>query len=202
MEYIIVIMIGYLLGTSSMSYYIGKFKDVDINKNGSKNLGASNTMALIGWKAGVIVALHDILKAYMAVILLRMLYPDLPYVGELAGVSCILGHIFPFYLHFKGGKGFASYFGMTLAIDWKFALCLALVLIFITVVTDYIVIATFTTMVAVPVYHGLFHSLIGACIMLIASMITLYKHKENVDRLLNGTEVGLRSANKGEHRMK
>lgn len=202
MEYIIVVLVGYLVGTSSMSYYIGKLNGIELNKNGSKNLGASNTMALIGWKAGIIVAIHDILKAVLAVVVLRMIFSDLYYVGELAGVSCILGHIFPFYLGFKGGKGFASYYGMALAIDWKFALCLGIALILITVITDYIVLATFTTMIAVPVYHGINHGLLAASIMMIASVVMLYKHRENIVRLCNGTEVGLRSANKGEHRIK
>lgn len=97
MNYIMVILLSYVIGSSSMSYYIGKLNHIELNKVGSKNLGASNTMALMGWKAGILVGAHDILKAVLAVILARYFFSDLRYIGEIAGVSCILGHIFPFY---------------------------------------------------------------------------------------------------------
>ena len=82
MKYIIVIVVAYLIGSSSMSYYLGKLNGVELKKMGSKNLGASNTMALLGWKAGIIVGLHDILKAIVAVMLLKYIFPDLQYVKE------------------------------------------------------------------------------------------------------------------------
>ena len=121
----------------------------------------------------------------------------------MAGVSCILGHIFPFYLKFKGGKGFASYVGMTLALNWKFALVLILIIILVVLISDYIVSGTFSTMVLVPIYLGIInHSILIFGILSIASIVMIFKHKENVVRILNGTEVGLRSANRGEHRVK
>lgn len=203
MKYIIVIVVAYLIGSSSMSYYLGKLNGVELKKMGSKNLGASNTMALLGWKAGIIVGLHDILKAIVAVMLLKYIFPDLQYVKEVAGVSCIIGHIFPFYLNFKGGKGFASYIGMTIALDWKFAIAIVIIIVLVTIITDYIVSGTFSTIILVPVYTAVIHhNLIAAAILVIASVVILYKHKENIHRLLNGTEFGFRSANKGEHRVK
>ncbi len=203
MEYIIVILLSYIIGSSSMSFYLGKLNGVSINKEGSKNLGASNTMALLGWKAGIIVGLHDILKAVLVVLVARFVYGDLFAIGEVAGVSCILGHIFPFYLKFKGGKGFASYVGMTLALNWKFALVLILIIVVLVLITDYIVSGTFSTMVLVPIYLGIInHSILIFGILSIASIVMIFKHRENIARLLNGTEVGLRSANRGEHRVK
>lgn len=203
MEYLIVILLSYIVGSSSMSFYLGKFNGVSINKEGSKNLGASNTMALLGWKAGIIVGLHDILKAVLVVLVARYFYGDLFAIGEVAGVSCILGHIFPFYLNFKGGKGFASYVGMTLALNWKFALVLILLIILVVLITDYIVAGTFSTMVLVPIYLGIVNqSVLIFAIVSIASIVMIFKHKENIIRISNGTEVGLRSANRGEHRVK
>ena len=118
-------------------------------------------------------------------------------------VSCVIGHIFPFYLKFKGGKGLASYIGMTIALDWKFAIGLIILCAILTLITDYVVTATFTTIVAVPAYIGLFHNdLIAFCILSVGSIVMVYKHLENIERLRNGTEIGLRSANKGEHRIK
>lgn len=203
MRYLTVILIGYLIGSSSMSYYLGKLKNINISKNGSGNLGASNMVLIMGWKAGILVALHDILKAYIAIVIVRYLFTDLPYVVELAGVACVIGHIFPFYLKFKGGKGLASYIGMTIALDWKFAIALIVLCAILTLITDYVVSATFVTIIAVPVYIGLFYNnLIAFCILSVATLVMFYKHSGNITRLRNGTEIGLRSANKGEHRVK
>ena len=203
MRYLIVILIGYLIGSSSMSYYLGRLNNINVAKKGSGNLGASNMVVIMGWKAGILVALHDILKAYIAIMLARYLFADLPYVAELAGVACVIGHIFPFYLKFKGGKGLASYIGMTIALDWKFAIALIVMCALLTLITDYIVTATFTTIISAPAYIGLFNkNLIAFFILSVATLVMFFKHVENIKRLKNGTEIGLRSANKGEHRVK
>lgn len=201
MNYLIVIVLAYLLGCSSMSFYISKLKGIDLRSKGSKNLGASNTMVLIGWKAGIVVAVHDIGKAFLSVSLANHFFPTFPNIGAVAGVACILGHIFPFYLRFKGGKGFASYIGMTLALNWRFALILLLIVAAITLVTDYIVLGTITTIISVPTYMGIAkHSYSLPAILLIATAVIIYKHRENFVRICNGTEIGLRSANRGDHR--
>ena len=201
MNYIFAVLLGYLLGSSSMSFYLSKWKNVDLRSKGSKNLGASNTMILMGWKAGIIVALHDIGKAFLAVILAKLLFPTTLHIGAVAGVASVFGHIFPFYLRFKGGKGFASYIGMTLALNWRFALVLIIAVALITLITDYIVLGTFTTIISVPAYMGVTnHSYMLALILLAGTLVILYKHRENIPRLLNGTEIGLRSANRGDHR--
>lgn len=203
MRYLIVVLIGYLIGSSSMSYYLGRLNNINVSKNGSGNLGASNMVVIMGWKAGILVALHDILKAYIAIMLVKYLFADLPYVAELAGVACVIGHIFPFYLKFKGGKGLASYVGMTIALDWKFAIGLIILCALLTLITDYIVSATFTTIIVVPAYIGLFNNnLIAFCILCVGTLVMVYKHRENITRLRNGTEIGLRSAHKGENRVK
>ncbi len=203
MEYLIAIVAGYFIGCSSMAFYLSKIKHVDVSKEGSGNLGASNTTVLLGWKAGIAVALHDILKAVAAVILAQTLFPNVQHIGAVAGVSTVLGHIFPFYLKFRGGKGFASYFGVALAINWKFALVLAVILIFITLITDYIVCSTITAAISIPIYLSISaHSLVLLLILLIPTAVMLVKHKENYARIYNGTEIGLRAARRGDHRIK
>ena len=202
MGYVIVILAAYLLGCSNMAVYLAKLRNVDLTK-GSGNPGTSNATILMGWNAGVIVGIHDIGKAALAVILAELIFPDLKYVGAAAGVACILGHIFPFYMGFRGGKGFASYLGMTLALNWKFALIILIIVGIVTVVTDYIVVGTVTTVVLVPVVMGILtQSAILAIILCAATVVILYKHRENFVRLRNGTEIGLRSAAKGKHRVK
>lgn len=200
--YFLVIIGAYLLGCSNMAYYIARMKKVDARAGGSGNLGASNAVVLLGWKAGVLTAVHDIGKASLAVLLAKWLFPELERAGAAAGVACVLGHIFPFYLKFRGGKGFASYFGMTLALNWKLALLVGIAIVVVTIVTDYIVCGTLTTIVTVPLYMGFTKGWAMALILGIATAVILYKHRENFPRMLNGTELGLRSAIKGENRIK
>ena len=203
MSYLIAAFMGYLLGTSSMALYLSRLQKINLRAGGSGNLGASNTVQLMGWKAGVLVALHDIGKAVLAVLLAQRIFPDTAYIGAVAGICSVLGHIFPFYLKFKGGKGFASYFGMTVALNWKLGLVLFVVAVAVTFLTDYIVVGTVTTTLSAPIYLGWSQrDWILPCILLIASVVIWIKHRENFVRMYHGTEIGLMSAFKGEHRVK
>lgn len=203
MGYVWTLLLGYLLGCSNMAVYIAKLKKVDLRGNGSGNPGTSNAVILMGWRAGVLVGIHDIGKAYLAVSLARLLFPGLPAIAEVAGVACVLGHIFPFYLKFKGGKGFASYIGMTLALNWKFALIVIAAVAVITLVTDYLVLGTFATVLAVPTYMGIVsRNLWVVLVLCVGTAVIFYKHRENIVRLSKGTEIGLRSTARGEHRVK
>lgn len=202
MGYLLAILLGYLLGCSSMAYYIGKWKKQDLRTGGSGNLGASNAAVLLGWGAGVSVAVHDIAKGTLAVLAAKWLFPELEYAGAAAGVACVLGHIFPFYLKFKGGKGLASYFGMTLALNWKLALLTAVVIVLVTLITDYISVGTFSTILLVPTYTAITtHNLLLTLILCIATGVMIFKHWENVVRIATGKEIGLRSTVKGENRV-
>lgn len=199
--YILTVLGGYLLGCSSMAYYVSRWKKVNLSTNGSGNLGASNTTILLGWRMGILVALHDIFKGAAAVLLAKWLLPDLTYAPVAAGCACVMGHLYPFYLKGKGGKGFASYMGMLLALDWRLALALIGVSLLVTFLSDYIVVGTLTTVVVGPVWIGFTQSWVSAVIMLAVTAVIFYKHRENLHRILRGSEVGLRSTLKGEHRL-
>jgi len=202
MQYLIAVILGYLLGCSSMAYYIGLLKKKDIRTAGSGNLGASNATVLFGWGAGVAVALHDIGKAVLAVLLARWMFPGLEYAGAAAGTACVMGHIFPFYLKFRGGKGLASYFGMTLALNWRLALAIAVMVLLITLITDFIALGTISTVIAVPAYIAVTTGnfvLVG--ILCIASVVMIVKHRDNIVRIARHEEIGLRSTAKGENRI-
>lgn len=201
MGYFIASLLGYFLGCSNLAYYISRAAKKDIRQSGTGNLGASNATVLFGWKAGVAVAVHDAGKALLAVLLAKLLFPDLENAGAVAGVSAVLGHIYPFYLKFKGGKGTASFVGLTLALNWKLALAVLAILVLATIITDYIVIGTFSVIVTVPAYMGLFaHNLILMAIVCIASFAIFWKHRENIGRMIRKEEIGLRSTIRGDKR--
>lgn len=199
--YVLTVLGGYLLGCSSMAYYVSRWKKVNLSTNGSGNLGASNTTILLGWRMGILVALHDIFKGAAAVLLAKWLLPDLTYTPVAAGCACVMGHMYPFYLKGKGGKGFASYMGMLLALDWRLGLALIGVSLLVTFLSDYIVVGTLTTVVVGPIWIGFTQSWVSALIMLAVTAVIFYKHRENLHRILRGSEVGLRSTLKGEHRL-
>ena len=199
--YLLSALAGYLLGCSNMALYLSKLMKTDLRKGGSGNLGASNAMIVLGWRAGIVVGVHDIGKAVLAVVLARYFFPELPLIGAVAGVFCVLGHMFPVFLRFRGGKGFASYLGMTLALNWRFALLVLAAVTLVTLITDYIVAGTMTTIFCVPIYLGIAeHSWLLAAILCAASAVIMCKHRENFVRIWNGTEMGLRRANRGEGR--
>ena len=200
--YLISALLGYLLGCSSMALYISKLKGVNITKSGTGNLGASNAMVLMGWGAGVLVAVHDIGKAVLASFLAKWLFPEAAYAGITAGAASTMGHMFPFYLRFKGGKGLASYFGMILAWNWKIALIVFAAGVVITLATNYIVIATVSIVLFFPIYLAFTAGWVPAVITAAVSLVMIWKHRVNFVRLKNGTEVGFRKANSGELRVK
>lgn len=189
------ILIGYMLGCLNVSYFLSKFKGFDIRKYGSGNAGASNVMIVLGRKAGFIVALLDIFKAYLAVKLCMHLFPDAVmglgnYAGCIAGSFAIIGHIFPFYMHFKGGKGLASLGGTILAVDYRLFFVLLFLAIVIAVVTDYICFVPTSMSLIFPITYGYLVKSYGiTMILLLSSIFMWYKHMENFQRIKTGEEV-------------
>ena len=118
---VIAVAVGYCFGLFQTGYIYGEKHGVDIRTQGSGNAGTTNTLRVLGWKAGLITFLGDLFKAIFAVLLIRFIfigkYPDAVKILELyAGFGAVLGHNFPFYLKFKGGKGIACTSGMILAV--------------------------------------------------------------------------------------
>ncbi len=205
LKYAIVVLIGYLIGSSSMSFYISKIKKINIKEQGSKNYGASNTLALAGKKAGAAVLVHDIMKSFLAILLIRLLwkipYNDVTWILAVIGTFAVIGHIFPFYLKFNGGKGFAPYLGVVLGLDWRLFLGVVALIFAVAFVTDYIVAGTFSTITVTPLYFLLIQrNIMVGGIMLVCSLILLYKHRENIVNLKNGKEMKIRSAFRNKYR--
>lgn len=188
-------LLGYLLGSLNLAWFLSRARGFDIRAHGSNNAGASNATITMGLKVGVAVALHDIAKSCAAGLLAGLLFPALPAAPAVAAVAAVLGHVFPFYLKFQGGKGFAPFLGMTLALDWRFFLAILLAVLIITLVTDYIVLGTFTTIVSFPIYLTWTRSgLPVVAVVCLASLVIFCKHFVNLKRLATGQEIGLRRA--------
>ncbi|MBQ9747891.1 MAG: glycerol-3-phosphate acyltransferase [Clostridia bacterium] len=192
MKYLICILISYLIGTASPSYLIAKARGVDIREKGSKNAGASNVLMLFGKLAGVLCALLDIAKAAFAVWLCEKIFPSHALVFPIAGVSCIFGHIFPFYMQFRGGKGLACLGGMILAYDWRVFVVMLSCELIVALVTNYICFVPLTASVAFPIVYGVMGGeLLGVLILFAAAVVIFVKHRENLSRIRKGTEMRL-----------
>ncbi len=198
MEYAIAIIVGYLLGCSNMAFYISKLKKIDLRKKGSGNLGTSNTVTEVGLKAGLLVFFHDAFKAVIAVLLMKLIFPDTELCHYVAGFAAILGHIFPFYTKFKGGKGFATYVGATYTLHPLFALCITPVIIGIILFTDYIIAGTFGTAIAVSIFLFAIGKWEAGFLSLVVLLVMIFKHLDNFKRILKGTEKGVLAGLRGK----
>ena len=200
MEYILVILICYLLGSISPAMITGKkLRNIDIRDVNSKNAGTSNIAMTLGLKWGVVVGLSDILKGLIPVVILRLVFPENDVIWTLGGLAAILGHVYPFHMGFKGGKGTATFGGVLLAIAPLFALILAVAFTLTLFLSDYIALATLVVIVLTPI--GLFFldfSLVSIIIISTYSLLSFYKHYPNYKRIYLGQEVGLKAAFKKE----
>ena len=118
MERVVCLIIGYILGLFQTGYLVGKAKHIDIRNEGSGNAGSTNAVRVMGWKAGILTFAGDVLKCVLAITIVRMIYKDSdikPVLAMYAGIGATLGHNFPFYLKFKGGKGIAVLAGLIVA---------------------------------------------------------------------------------------
>ena len=190
--YMICIAVGYLVGTVNPAYIISKIRGFDIRKKGSGNAGASNAVIVLGRFIGVFCALFDILKATLVIWLMGRLFPTLDYSFAVVGVACIVGHIFPFYMKFRGGKGLACLGGVVLAYDWRVFLIMLAGEILVAILTNYICFVPVTAGIIFPVVYGIMRrDLWGALILLAAGLLIAYRHKDNFKRIRNGSEARL-----------
>lgn len=187
---------GYLIGMLHGSVIARMLTGVNLKKEGVKNSGASNAAIVLGWKFGALVAFIDISKGAVAVIALRILLDGTALTPEqlwtllfAAGAGTVLGHNYPFYMNFDGGKGTATLIGMMLALDWKLGLAGGLLLITVSLLTDYLIIgvlALYGTLLVIALWPaaGLWPLLTAFALFALA----VWKHTENIGRLMKGTE--------------
>ena len=195
MNFVIVSIIGYLFGCLQWSYILSMIiKQEDIRSLGAGNAGASNIVVSFGWKMGLLVAILDIFKAIISIYIIKYLISTLVLDNNifylyLNGFFVILGHNYPFFMNFKGGKGTASTFGMLLAIDLKMGLIGFFVILIVTFATDYIALGalslvSFLIISTVYLNFGVPSILIAIAIAILA----IYKHIPNIKSILANKE--------------
>lgn len=192
MNTVFCMIFGYLIGTINPSYMIAKAKGFDIRERGSGNAGASNAVITMGKKVGAFSALFDIFKAYAASRLARKLFPMLFFASEIAGIFVILGHIFPFTMGFRGGKGLACLGGVVMAFNTRVFWILLSAELALALIVDYICIVPITVSAIFPIiYYCITGSLFGALLYGLLFPLILYKHVENLKRIRQGLEAHL-----------
>lgn len=213
MERLICLAIGYVFGLFQTSYLYGRLKHVDIREYGSGNAGTTNAMRVLGKKAGIITYIGDCLKAILACTLIWFIFRnrglDSDYVFLLriyGGFGVVLGHNFPFYMGFKGGKGIAASSGVILGMgDWKITAISLFLFISVTLVSKYVSLGSLVFMGFFLVEMIVFNEMgilgfmkkrhvtgtwrIEMYVLVLVFVVLAYvKHAANIKRLLNGTE--------------
>ena len=189
-KFIICIAIAYLLGNISGGMIFGKLLfNKDIRDYGSKNAGTTNALRVYGIKAGILTFIIDVLKSILAGFIGMKL---LGLNGVLlAGIFVVLGHNWPVFLNFKGGKGIASSFGFIMFLDYKIAIVAILIFVTIVILSKYISLASMlTTTLVLPISYIFFvyrNFYVLSTFFLLASL-SIYRHKSNIVRLINGNE--------------
>lgn len=200
---ILLLIIGYFIGNIETGYIFGKIHKMDIRNYGSGNAGATNTLRVLGAKAGLVVFLGDFCKSLIPCLVVRFIFRDnisLSYIYMLyIGLGVVLGHNFPFYLGFKGGKGVASTAGIIMALDIRIAVVCLIVFIITVAITRYVSLGSIFVMF---ILIGMSHFLVkfsygfgeGASPMefriltAAVGLLSIFMHRANIKRLLGGTE--------------
>lgn len=204
-----IIILSYLLGSIPSSIWVGKiYKGVDIRNHGSGNAGATNTFRILGWKAGVVVALIDLSKGFVSAYFISQLAYSIgsgpiavpmwdldTFLKIVAGIAAVVGHMYPLYANFDGGKGVITAAGMLYGIEpisISLALAVFLILLFST---RYVSLASISASFAYPVFLFLLRYVFdkpidGSQIVFgsILGLAIIIKHHSNISRLLKGTE--------------
>ena len=197
------LIIGYFIGNIETGYIFGKLNKMDIRNYGSGNAGATNTLRVLGAKAGLVVFLGDFCKSLIPCLVVRFIFRDnisLSYVYMLyIGFGAVLGHNFPFYLGFKGGKGVASTAGIILALDIRIALVCLIIFIITVAITRYVSLGSiFVMIILIGMSHFLVRFSYGfgdgrssmefRLLTAAIGVLSIFMHRANIKRLLSGTE--------------
>ena len=193
MNVILCLLYGYFIGTANPAYFFGRLRGMDIRKGGSGNAGATNATLLLGKATGFLTAFLDIAKAWFACRTAASLFPALASACVVAGCGCILGHIFPLWMGFAGGKGLACLGGMLLAYNWRL-LCLILLgeLILISFINYICLVAITGSAAFAAIYWFRTGEPLGTALLALVAAVMFCKHIPNLKRIADGSELKIR----------
>lgn len=199
MRVVCCLLIGYLLGALNPAHFLSKRKGVDLRKEGTGNLGTTNTMLVMGKAHAVAVLLLDMGKAFLSAKIAKWLFPKLMVAGLLAALGAILGHIYPYHMHFRGGKGLACFGGMILEYNpVVFAVLLAIGVVLVLIV-NYGVALPVSAAILFPIAAGMVSRKLSVFLVsLCASAVILYAHRDNVQWALRGEDIRVREYLRGD----
>lgn len=184
------VMIGYLIGCISPAAILSRFKHVNLRQEGTKNLGATNTAFVLGRGAGLTVLIADIMKSILSAKLVKLMFPQTPYAGMIACIGCILGHCFPIFMRFQGGKGLAAFAGMVLEYNLWFALPIVILGLILIVILNTGVAAPMLGCILFPILVACFHgSIQEICLAVVSSCIIVWTHRDNLKKAHSKNEV-------------
>ena len=202
LKLIVCIVVGYLFGCFSTGYLVGKHNNVNIKEEGSGNSGATNALRTMGVKAGLVTFVGDLLKAFIPVLVVRYMFhdTDLWYLyGLYAGLGVVLGHNFPLWMHFRGGKGIAVTSAVIVSLaDWRITVIGLILFIAIVAATRYVsvgslMVAWLITINTILFWRGSEYFIHMLVLSLCFTVLAYVRHAQNIKRLLNGTESKLGS---------
>lgn len=190
MKYILVIIISYLIGCFTSAYIIGKvFKNIDIRNYGSGNVGSTNVLRVMGAKLGIFTFLLDVLKGVLAVYLGRVILGD---VGGLIGcLFVVIGHDWPIFIGFKGGKGIATSIGALSVLYGPIILIPIIITFVIIMITKYVSLGSISFLILSPITYTILASPFKKeylIVSIILAIIGIVRHRENIIRLVNNEE--------------
>ena len=186
MEYLIIVLGSYLLGSIPFGFLLTKiFLKKDIRNIGSGNIGATNALRTGNKSLGYTTLALDITKAILPVLYIKFNYPDYIFIASL---SVFLGHVFPIWLKFKGGKGVATYIGILFSINLIFGLIFIVSWAVTFIISKYSSLSSLTASLIVPIYLIIFENY-NSMFFIIMFVLIFYTHKENVKRLKNKDET-------------
>ena len=186
MELFLIIFCSYLMGSIPFGYLLTKFfLKKDIRDIGSGNIGATNVLRTGNKVIGYSTLTLDILKAFLPVIFIKLNYPDYIYVSSF----CVfIGHVFPFWLKFRGGKGVATYMGVLFCLDITFGFIFVVTWVLLYLIFKYSSLSSLLATLSIPVYILLFLDGQNIFFFLIMFVLIFFTHRENVKRLINKEE--------------
>ena len=188
MAYTLALVVSYFVGCINPAYFISKLKGVDLRETGTGNLGASNAVLAMGLHLGIPILLVDIAKSALSILLFTVLFPDHELMGYVVGCAVIIGHTYPFYLNFDGGKGFAPMIGFILVTNPILIPFVAIGGVAMMYLTGYVVCITWVTIGAFPIWVATQVGVMQGILAAIASVLIFKEHIENIQRIIDGTE--------------